>query len=129
MSKQTRKSKTKQVRTPDHSEPVHAVHTHQHHVQVKQGHETFVPNPIECEDHESCRQLLSTLGEYVDGDLSGELCAELERHMKDCQRCRIVVNTMKKTVELYQETGEETHVPDDVRERLYLRLNLEDFLK
>ncbi len=83
----------------------------------------------ECEDHASCKQLLSTLGDYVDGTLSAELCSELERHMKDCQRCRVVVNTLKKTIELYQETGEEASLPEDVRERLYLRLNLEDYLK
>ncbi len=83
----------------------------------------------ECEDHASCRQLLSTLGDYVDGTLSAELCSELERHMKDCPRCRIVVNTLKKTIELYQETDEDTPLPEDVRERLYLRLNLEDYLK
>lgn len=82
-----------------------------------------------CEDHESCKQLLSTLGDYVDGTLSGELCAELEQHMKGCERCRVVVDTMKKTIELYQETSEETELPDDVRERLYLRLNLDDYLK
>jgi hypothetical protein len=92
-------------------------------------HETLLYNQEECEDHESCRQLLSTLGDYVDGTLSGELCARLEHHMKDCRRCRIVVNTMKKTIELYQETGEETPLPDDVHERLFLRLDLEDFLK
>jgi anti-sigma factor RsiW len=83
----------------------------------------------ECNDHESCRQLLSTLGDYVDGTLSGDLCAQLEQHMKDCQRCRVVVDTMKKTIELYHETVEDTHLPEDVRERLYLRLNLDDYLK
>jgi anti-sigma factor RsiW len=83
----------------------------------------------ECEDHASCRQLLSTLGDYVDGTLSAELCSELERHMKDCQRCRVVVNTLKKTIELYHETDEDAALPADVRERLYLRLNLEDYLK
>lgn len=82
-----------------------------------------------CEEHESCKQLLTTLGEYVDGTLSAELCTELERHMKGCQRCRVVVNTLKKTVELYHETGEDTHLPEDVRERLFLRLNLDDYLK
>lgn len=82
-----------------------------------------------CDEHENCRQLLSSLGEYVDGTLSSELCAEIDRHMKDCQRCRIVINTMKKTVELYQETGEEIQLPEAVRERLFLRLNLEDYLK
>lgn len=83
----------------------------------------------ECEDHESCMHLLSTLGDYVDGELSAELCTELEQHMQGCQRCRVVVDTMKKTIELYHETSEETPLPDDVRERLYLRLNIDDYLK
>ncbi len=83
----------------------------------------------ECEDRESCKQLLSTLGDYVDGTLSSELCAELEQHMQGCERCRVVVDTMKKTIELYHETSEDTALPEDVRERLYLRLNLDDYLK
>ncbi len=95
----------------------------------EQLQEEHVHRLDECTDGASCSQLLSTLSEYVDGALSSELCSELEHHMKDCQRCRVVVNTLKKTIELYQETGEETHLPDDARERLYLRLNLEDYLK
>lgn len=85
-------------------------------------------NPL-CEDPEDCSNLLSSLEDYVDGDLSPELCAELEKHMKECQRCRVVVNTVQKTVELYQEVANETQMPADVRERLYLSLNLEDYLK
>jgi anti-sigma factor RsiW len=81
------------------------------------------------ENFESCSQFLSCLGEYVDGALSPDLCAELERHMCDCTRCRVVVDTMKKTVELYQVFAEDTQMPAEVRERLYLRLNLEDYLK
>lgn len=118
MSKQRRAKETniKQAR----------LHVHETHMPE---HETHTHNLSECQDHESCRKFLSSLSEYVDGALSGDLCAELERHMKDCQRCRVVVNTMKKTVELYHETGEETQLPEDVRERLFLRLNLEDFQK
>lgn len=81
------------------------------------------------EEHGKCSDLLPELCDYVDGTLSGELCAELERHMKECERCRVVVDTIKKTVELYQETAEDTQMPDEVRERLYLRLNLEDYMK
>jgi anti-sigma factor RsiW len=73
--------------------------------------------------------MLTTLGEYVDGALTPDLCTELERHMQGCQRCRIVVDTLKKTIELYHETGEETHMPSEVRQRLYARLNLEDYQK
>jgi len=85
-----------------------------------------------CEDeseHESCQSLLSTLGEYGDCTLHDELCAERERHMKDCEHCQIVVNTLKKTVELYQEIAEGTDLPGEVRQRLYVRLNLDDYLK
>ena len=82
-----------------------------------------------CDEHEDCGQLLSTLSEYVDGTLSAELCVDLERHMQDCQRCRVVVNTLKKTIVLYQGTGEEIPLPEDVRARLIHILNLEDYLK
>ena len=81
------------------------------------------------EDHETCKHLLSSLGEYVDGTLSADLCSTLERHLKDCQRCRVVVNTLKKTVELYHESSENAEMPEEVRQRLFLKLNLEDFLK
>lgn len=79
------------------------------------------------EKHESCSYLLSSLGEYVDGILDAELCTEIERHMKGCVRCRVVVDTLRKTIELYHETAEDTHVPGEVKQRLYARLNLEDF--
>ncbi len=89
----------------------------------------------------SCHEMLSTLCDYVDGMLSEELCAEVERHMQDCPRCRIVVDTTRKTIELYreasaQEAAQEAargegkeNLPADVRERLYVRLNLDDYLK
>lgn len=79
--------------------------------------------------HEHCHELLATLGEYVEGTLNSELCLELERHLKTCQRCRVVVDTLRKTVDLYHETAEDTSMPADVRQRLYLRLKLDDYRK
>lgn len=76
-----------------------------------------------------CQSLLTSLGEYVDGELSADLCSALERHLMGCSRCRIVVDTLRKTVDLYHETSGEACLPDDVRSRLYLRLELDDFLK
>lgn len=81
-----------------------------------------------CEhEHNNCHDLLSSLSEYVDGELSPDLCAELEKHLCECERCRIVVDTMKKTVELYQEMPSDSQLPDEVRSRLFARLDLEDF--
>jgi anti-sigma factor (TIGR02949 family) len=77
--------------------------------------------------HEECRQLLNSLSDYVDGDLPQELCDEIELHMKDCENCRIVVDTLSKTVSLYRTTSAPTPVPEDVRQRLFHRLDLDEF--
>lgn len=78
--------------------------------------------------HDDCRQLLNSLSDYIDGDLPQELCNEIELHMKDCDNCRIVVDTLNKTVSLYQSSSEPAVVPEDVRQRLFHRLDLDEFL-
>lgn len=78
--------------------------------------------------HGNCHELLSSLSEYVDGSLQAELCSEIERHLRDCNRCRVVVNTLKKTVELYHDTVEDETMPDEVRQRLFMRLELKDYI-
>jgi len=76
-----------------------------------------------------CHNLISTLSDYIDGELEPALCAELEQHLADCDNCRIVVNTLRKTIELYKETSEPEAIPNDIRQRLFYRLNLEEYLK
>ncbi len=80
-------------------------------------------------NHETCKQMLSSLGDYVDGTLGEDLCVEIEKHMQGCNRCQIVVNTLKKTVELYHGAVKDDDLPVDVRQRLFVRLNLEDFIR
>ncbi len=80
-------------------------------------------------NHEECRQLLGTLSEYVDGELSEELCHVLEAHMEECENCRIVVDTLRKTVYLYHKTSDSEEMPKDIRQRLYKSLNLDEFLE
>ncbi len=76
-----------------------------------------------------CWDMIGTLSDYIDGELSPELCKSLEAHLTECEDCRVVVDTMKKTIELYKvESGKES-IPPKVKERLYARLNLEDFKK
>ena len=80
-------------------------------------------------EHKNCRQLLGSLSEYVDGELDEELCSVLEHHMEDCDDCRIVVDTLRKTVYLYHATASNENIPSDIRQRLYKSLNIEDFLE
>jgi anti-sigma factor RsiW len=79
--------------------------------------------------HEHCKDLVENISNYVDGSLSEKLCFELEKHLEDCENCRVVVNTLKKTIEIYQNEGVKEKTPNDVKERLFYRLNLEDFHK
>jgi anti-sigma factor RsiW len=76
-----------------------------------------------------CQQMLGSLSDYIDGQLQAELCAEIEQHIKECDNCRVVVNTLRKTVELYQQTPAHTDLPEPVRERLFYKLHLEDYLE
>ena len=80
-------------------------------------------------NHKNCRHLLASLSEFVDGTLEQELCAEIERHLANCEDCQIVVDSLEKTIYLYHRTAQEFQVPDGVRARLFHRLNLDDFFE
>lgn len=76
-----------------------------------------------------CERMLESISDYVDGSLRQSLCEELERHLQSCQNCRVVVDTLRKTIELYQQPLETTSEPQNLRERLFMRLDLADLLE
>jgi len=77
--------------------------------------------------HKNCKTLLGTLSEYIDGELPAELCREIEKHLEGCENCRVVLNTTKRTIDLVH-IPLNTDVPTDVRERLFKRLDLDEYL-
>lgn len=77
--------------------------------------------------HKNCEALLGSLSEYIDGELPADLCKEIEKHLEGCDNCRIVLNTTKRTIDLVRVPADE-EVPVDVRERLFKRLNLDEYL-
>jgi predicted anti-sigma-YlaC factor YlaD len=82
------------------------------------------------ENKKTCEVILQSLSDYVDGILEESLCRVIEDHLASCTDCRVVVDTLQRTVYIYRHIGqEEARVPDDVRERLFKRLDLNDFLK
>jgi anti-sigma factor RsiW len=76
---------------------------------------------------EQCSHLLGDLSAYLDDETSDELCMEIERHLEDCTNCRVVVDTLRKTVELVRDLPQ-PDLPEDTRERLYVFLDLADRL-
>lgn len=77
--------------------------------------------------HQNCKALLGDLSAYIDGELPADLCAEIEKHLEGCENCRVVLNTTRRTIDLVQ-IAENENVPVDVRERLFKRLNLDEYL-
>jgi len=74
-------------------------------------------------DHSACRELLGQLSEYVDGELEAALCVELEAHLVECPNCRVMVDTVRRTITLYHAQAT-TELPSDVEERLFRVLKL-----
>ncbi len=70
-----------------------------------------------------CQQLLAQLSEYVEGEAGQEICRVIEHHLEECGNCRIVVDTLRRTIALYREYGAEP-LPEGVQSRLYTILDL-----
>ncbi len=81
-------------------------------------------------EHGHCEQLIAEISEYVEGTLSPDICSELERHLNGCENCRVVVDTLRKTIELYRGSDDLSQpLPVAVRERLFACLNIQEYLK
>lgn len=69
-----------------------------------------------------CSHLREALGEYLDGEIDSDLCRELHEHLKGCERCRVVVDTTRRTIRFY--SGERPfRLPEGMLERLRQRLS------
>jgi len=79
-------------------------------------------------DHLDCRHLLGSLSDFMDGELESDLCAQIERHLAECPDCKVVVDTLQKTVYLYHTTADLASVPEGLRQRLFRRLEIDDLL-
>jgi anti-sigma factor RsiW len=50
------------------------------------------------------------LSDYIDQETLDEICREIEAHLAHCDGCRVEVDTVKKTIMLYQK-GTAVEVP------------------
>jgi anti-sigma factor RsiW len=72
---------------------------------------------------EHCSQLLDSLAPYLDGEASEALCMEIEHHLESCENCRVIVNTLRKTVDLVHHLPR-PDLPEGALGRLYKSLDL-----
>jgi len=65
-----------------------------------------------------CKDLLEAISDYVDGELDESLCADIEEHLKNCEPCRVVVDTTRKTITIFKENLP-YEIPQPVQDRLH----------
>ena len=71
----------------------------------------------------TCRVLLAELSGFLDGELDAALCEKIERHLAMCHSCRVVADTMRKTIALYR--GTRVAVPREAHAHLMRAVGLE----
>ena len=65
----------------------------------------------------NCKGVIHQLSEYLDGELDAGLTRELEQHLAQCRDCHIIVDTTRKTIEIYCN-AQPLPLPEPLRERL-----------
>ena len=66
----------------------------------------------------TCTEFLAILDDIIDESIAAETRAEIEQHMRKCEHCEVVVNTTRKTIEIYQ-SHEIYELSADLRDRLH----------
>jgi mycothiol system anti-sigma-R factor len=65
-----------------------------------------------------CKKLLSELSNYLEGELDAANRAELEQHIKKCPNCWVIIDTTRKTIQIYQGCCEPYPLPESLQDRL-----------
>jgi len=65
-----------------------------------------------------CNDFLKELTDYLDGTANVEVRIELEEHLQWCRECYVVMNTTKKTIEIYRDNTL-YELPDTLRDKLH----------
>lgn len=65
----------------------------------------------------NCRNIVKELSNYLDEALDSTLKASIEKHLENCEDCKVVVDTTKQTIQIYCNS-EPAPLPEDTRVRL-----------
>jgi len=66
----------------------------------------------------TCKQFLQELNDYLDPGIDPETKRRLESHVAACPNCFVVVDTTKRTLEVYKGMQPQP-VPEDLKRRLW----------
>lgn len=70
------------------------------------------------------RKIFKNVCDFIDGDLDEATCAEIKKHIAACPKCRIYVDTVRKTIVFYQVKDAPKRLPAAMRKRLHATVAL-----
>jgi len=65
----------------------------------------------------TCKEFLQELNDYLDATVDVELRRRLEAHISECPNCFVILDTTKRTVQVYKGMQAQA-LPPDVEARL-----------
>ena len=69
----------------------------------------------------TCKQFLQELNDYLDESAGPDIRRELQAHVNECPNCFVIVDTTKKTLEVYKGMQPQA-VPEHIKSRLMAAL-------
>lgn len=69
----------------------------------------------------TCKQFLQELNDYLDPSVDPVTKVHWENHVAECPNCFVIVDTTKKTLQVYKGC-EPQQIPDDVHSKLWSAL-------
>ncbi len=74
----------------------------------------------------TCPDVLTLFSQHLEDEISVDVCAEMERHLQTCDRCRGTCDSLKRTLALCRTSGPAVQVPSSVQASV--KVALRDFL-
>jgi anti-sigma factor RsiW len=65
----------------------------------------------------TCKEFMQELSDYLDATVDAELRRKLEIHLSECPNCFVILDTTKKTIEVYKGVQPQP-IPQEVHSRL-----------
>jgi RNA polymerase sigma-70 factor, ECF subfamily len=59
----------------------------------------------------TCPDVLALFSSHLEGDINAETCAEMERHVEACPRCKGACDSLKRTLSICHAAAPSTHIP------------------
>lgn len=76
----------------------------------------------------NCDEIFESLSELIDEELVEAKCREIRIHLEGCDNCRVVVDTLRRTVTLYHEVPA-PRLPEEARLKLHAVIRVEGGLE